>query len=137
MRIDRAGWIATLACFSLLAFGITSATARVELGDPAPEQTLYDLAGTAHTVGGSSDKTGTRFPFLRDGSSLVSLYDVAWHSLVIVDEAGLVQYLSEGTNSSMYQPEEIRVVLDRLLGRAAAARLKTWGAIKQLYEKAP
>lgn len=178
-----------LACICLL-IAARPAAARIEIGDPLPEQTLYDLQGTAHQCGGSGSsvqllyflgsgcaicadiaarietdfvgpyqgeplsvfaidsldgtvedlgrvqqESGARFPFLRDGSSLVSAAGIAWHSVMIVDEEGLVRYLSEGANPDIYQPEAIREVLDGLLGHAAELRIKTWGEIKQLYER--
>lgn len=192
MRITRARSAFLLACtsISLLLIDSRPSAARVEVGDLAPTQTLYDVEGLAHQVGGSGDsvqllyflgsgcticaeiakqidtdiaqqyddeplrvlaidsldgvpedvdrlraESGAHFPFLLDGSALVAAAGISWHSVMIVDAAGKIGYLREGANPDIYDAEEIRDVLDRLLGRAAELQLKTWGEIKQLYER--
>lgn len=77
--------------------------------------------------------TGARFPVLLNGSELLSACGLQANSFVILDDDGIVRFVSEGPDPSAYQPDVMKQVVELYLGKAAATHIRTWGEIKGLY----
>ena len=77
--------------------------------------------------------TGTRSPVCLNGSGLLSACDLTANSFVVLDDEGIVRYVSEGPDPSAYQPDEMKPVIELYLSKAAATQMRTWGEIKGLY----
>ncbi|MCA9754646.1 MAG: TlpA family protein disulfide reductase [Candidatus Eisenbacteria bacterium] len=81
------------------------------------------------------DEAGVRFPFLLNGSGLVSTCDMEWHSFVILDTNGTVQYVNEIASGGSYNPSAMQSVVDEFLPEPVDTEIVTWGEIKRFYER--
>jgi len=96
---------------------------------------IDSLDGSKEELTRLRDEAGVRFPFLQNGSSFRGACDLEWHALVIVDANGIVRYVEEGADVSIYDSTAMNEVIEQYVGRAQAAVEKTWGEIKSLFDR--
>lgn len=80
-------------------------------------------------------ETGARYPFLLNGSAFMAECGVTANSFLVVDDHGIVRYVSVGPDATAYDPGALETAVEHALDDAAAAHLNTWGAIKSLYDE--
>lgn len=94
---------------------------------------IDSLDGSAEDLARLRDDAGVSFPFLRNGSGLTAACGVSWHALMVVDDEGIVRYVSEGANAGIYREDELQDTIEQIVGHVAETRQATWGEIKNLY----
>jgi hypothetical protein len=94
---------------------------------------IDSLDGSEEDLARLRDEADVSFPFLRNGSALTAACGIAWHAIVVVDDEGIISYVSEGANDGIYRAHELQETLERLVGHVAETRTATWGEIKTLY----
>lgn len=94
---------------------------------------IDSLDGSEDELRALRDEAGVSFPFLRNGSSLTAACGISWHAIVVVDDEGIVKYISEGANAGIYRRRELQETIEQIVGHVADTRNATWGEIKNLY----
>lgn len=94
---------------------------------------IDSLDGAAEDLARLRDDAGVSFPFLRNGSSLTAACGISWHAIMVVDDEGIIKYVSEGANAGIYRGDELQETIEQIVGHVAETRTATWGEIKTLY----
>ena len=94
---------------------------------------IDSLDGSEEDLSRLRDEAGVSFPFLRNGSSLTAACGISWHAIMVVDDEGIIKYVSEGANAGIYRRHELQETIEQIVGHVADTRNATWGEIKTLY----
>lgn len=94
---------------------------------------IDSLDGTEEELRQLRDEAGVSYPFLRNGSSLTAACGISWHAIMVVDDEGIIKYVSEGAHAGIYRRDELQETIEQIVGHVADTRNATWGEIKTLY----
>lgn len=89
--------------------------------------------GTAEQLGLFRKDSGVSFPLLLGGMNTAEAYDLAYHSVVLLDGRGIVRFISSGPEPTSFDIDSVESEVKELLDNAASIEESTWGTIKTLY----
>lgn len=92
-------------------------------------------SGTQSEVEDFRTTTDVTYPLLLGGAAFASECDLSYNSFLLVDASGIVRYVSPGPAESAFDEATLSQRTETYLDQVATADLRTWGAIKTLYNR--
>lgn len=81
------------------------------------------------------DFTQVTYPILMGGVALGQDCGLAYNSFILVDSEGTVRYISEGPDATAYDASSLGISVETHLQEVSTVDLRTWGFIKELYDR--